>query len=143
MAEPSAAGESGGGSPIDDLTRVLMALHPEVEVHGTRVVARFEPQPEHRGNPGWLHGGMAATVLDHVCARAGSAAMGRRVVTGTLELRYPHPVALDGGPYRVEAEAGEPRGRMVRVRGAIIDAGGRALVEAKGLFVVRPESLGD
>ena len=124
---------------MDDVTRVLMALHPEVEVDGRRVTARFSPQPEHRGNPGWLHGGMAATVLDHVCARAGAAAMGRKVVTGTLDLRYPRPVALDGGPYLVEAEAAEPRGRMVKVTGAIVDADGRPLVEAKGLFVTRPE----
>ncbi len=124
---------------MDEVTRVMMALHPEVTVDGRRVTASFEPQPEHRGNAGWLHGGMAATVLDHVCARAGAAALGRRVVTGTLELRYPQPVALDGGPYAVESEAAEPRGRMVRVTGAILGGDGRPLVEAKGLFIAIPE----
>lgn len=131
MAEP----------PVDDVSRVMMALYPEVEVgpDRRRVTARFAPQPEHRGNPGWLQGGLAATVLDHVCARAGSAALGHRVVTGTLDLRYPHPVPLDGGPYLIEAEASDPRGRMVRVQGAILDDDGRPMVEAKGLFVMRPE----
>ncbi len=124
---------------MDDVTRVLMALHPEVTVVGRRVVGRFEPQPEHRGNPGWLHGGMAATVLDHVCARAGAASMGHKVVTGTLDLRYPRPVPLDGGPYTVEAEADEARGRMVRVSGAIVDREGNRYVEAKALFVARPD----
>ena len=126
--------------PPDDVTRVLMALHPEVTIDGLRVTARFEPQPEHRGNHGWLHGGMAATVLDHVCARAGAAALGGPVVTGTLDLRYPHPVPLGGGPYLVEAEAAEARARMVRVTGAILDAAGRAMVEAKGLFIARPDA---
>lgn len=116
-----------------------MALHPEVSVDGRRVTAHFEPQPEHRGNPGWLHGGMAATVLDHVCARAGAAAMGHKVVTGTLDLRYPHPIPLDGGPYVVEAEAALPRGRMVRVTGAILRHDGLAMVEAKALFVQWPD----
>jgi acyl-coenzyme A thioesterase PaaI-like protein len=123
-----------------DLERVMKALRPKVEVDGLTVVGRFEPQPEHRGNPGWLHGGLAATVLDHVCARAASAALGKRVVTGRLDLRYPQPVLLADGPYRVEATAQEPRGaagekRMVKVDGAILDHDGRAMVEARSLFV--------
>lgn len=124
---------------MSDVERVLMALHPPVEIIGRTARARFEPQPEHRGNVGWLHGGMAATVLDHVCARAGAAALGERVVTGTLDLRYPRPVPLAGGPYRVEATAEEPRGgRMVRVSGAILDHDGRPMVEARSLFVTLP-----
>jgi acyl-coenzyme A thioesterase PaaI-like protein len=124
---------------MDDVTRVMMALHPDVVVDGNRVTARFSPQREHRGNPGWLHGGMAATVLDHVCARAGAAALGQKVVTGTLDLRYPQPVPIDGGPYDVVAEAVPPRGRMVRVTGAILGPNGRPMVEAKALFVARPD----
>lgn len=119
----------------EGVARVLGALHPKVTVEGRTVVASFEPQPEHRGNAGWLHGGLAATVLDHVCARAASAALGKRVVTGRLDLRYPHPVLLANGPYRVEATAEEPRGRMVRVSGAIIDQAGKPLVQAQSLFV--------
>lgn len=115
-----------------------MALYPEVTIEAGIAVACFEPQPEHRGNPGWLQGGLAATVLDHVCARAASDVLGERVVTGTLDLRYPRPVALASGPYQVEAEAATPRGRMVRVSGAIQDGDGRPMVEAKGLFLVRP-----
>ena len=66
--------------------------------------------------------------------------MGDKVVTGTLDLRYPHPVPLDGGPYVVEAKASVPRGRMVRVTGAILRHDGLAMVEAKALFVQRPDS---
>ncbi len=120
---------------MNDVERVLLALHPPVEMIDGRAVASFEPQPEHRGNPGWLHGGLAATVLDHVCARAAAAAIGQRVVTGRLDLRYPQPVLLAEGPYRVEATAQQPRGRMVRVSGAILDHRGRPMVEARSLFV--------
>ena len=122
---------------MDDLTRVLMALYPEVTIDGSTAIARYEPQPEHRGNRGWLQGGLAATVLDHVCARAASAALGEKVVTGTLDLRYPHPVSLADGPYPVEATAGPARGRTVRVSGAITNRKGRPLVQARGLFIVR------
>ncbi len=131
-----------GPEPTSDLDRVLLALYPSVVIEGRRGTARFDPQPEHRGNPGWLQGGLAATVLDHTCARVASAALGHRVVTATLDLRYPHPVALGLGPYRVEAEAAEPRGRLVRVTGGLLDGEGRALVQAKGLFVIRPDADG-
>ena len=79
---------------------------------------------------------MAATVLDHLCARTASAALGGvRVVTGTLDLRYPRPVALDDGPYGLWAEHDPARGRLVRVRGAMLGADGRKMVEAKAMFV--------
>jgi acyl-coenzyme A thioesterase PaaI-like protein len=98
--------------------------------------AHFQPLPEHRGNQGWLHGGLAATVLDHVCARTGSAALGHRVVTGRLDLRYRRPVLLAAGPYLVTATAQAARSRTVRVSGAILDGQGRPLVEARTLFVM-------
>lgn len=121
---------------MDDLTRVFSALHPNITVTDGVASGSFAPQPEHRGNPGWLHGGMAATVLDHVCARTASAALGGiRVVTGTLDLRYPRPVPLDAGPYELWAEHDQARGRMVRVRGAILGRDGKSMVEAKAMFV--------
>lgn len=121
---------------MDDLSRVFAALHPAITVERGVASGLFEPQPEHRGNPGWLHGGMAATVLDHLCARTASAALGGvRVVTGTLDLRYPRPVLLDAGPYELRGEHEAARGRMVRVRGAILGPDGKPLVEAKAMFL--------
>jgi acyl-coenzyme A thioesterase PaaI-like protein len=131
---------------VDDVTRVLSALHPEleveVEVEGSTVRGRFEPQPEHRGIPGLLHGGLAATVLDHVCARAAASALGERVVTGRLDLRYRRPVSLAAGPYPVHATARPARGRRVRVSGAIVGPDGRPLVEADALFLALPDTFG-
>jgi len=121
---------------VDDVSRIFSALHPTITVADSVASGSFEPQPEHRGNPGWLHGGMAATVLDHLCARTASSALGGvRVVTGTLDLRYPRPVLLDAGPYRLWAEHEPARGRMVRVRGAIFGPDDKPLVEAKAMFL--------
>jgi acyl-coenzyme A thioesterase PaaI-like protein len=127
---------------VPALDRVLLALHPDVVMDGLTGVARYEPQPEHRGVPGWVHGGFAAVVLDHVCARTAAHALGERVVTGTLDLRYPHPLPLADGPYRVEAEAAPAKGRMVKVRAAIIGSDGRQLVQAKALFVSLDSATG-
>lgn len=117
------------------LSRVLGALHPPFEIDGLTARAEYRPEPEHRGNPGWLHGGHAATLLDHICARAAAHSLGTRVVTGTLDLRYRRPVPLSAGPYVLEATAEASRRRTVRVVGALRRADGTALVEAKGLFV--------
>ena len=119
----------------DPVERVLRALRPRIEIVDGMAVATFIPLPEHRGRPGWVHGGFSATVLDHICAGGARLALDRPVVTGRLDVRYPHPVALDGGPYRLEATPEEPRGRMVKVRGFLRDGTGRRLVEARSLFV--------
>lgn len=142
MAHDTGADDTG--SEIDRavtraLDRVLGGLHPEFEIDGLTARAIYHPEPEHRGNPGWLHGGNAATLLDHICARAAANALGTRVVTGTLDLRYRQPVPLDGGPYWLEATAEDPRRRRtVRVSGAIRGTDGAPLVEAKALFVTLP-----
>ena len=138
MSDDGAGPPEGMDPKLIEVDRVLRALRPTVDIVGDTAVALFEPQPEHRGNVGWLHGGLAAAVLDHVCARAAAHALGQRVVTGRLDLRYPQPVLLADGPYRVEATAEAPRGRMVRVGGAIMDHQGRAMVEARSLFVTLP-----
>lgn len=118
----------------------MRALYPPVTTSGEsggKIVgeAWFSPQPEHVGAPGWVQGGLSATVLDYVCARVASAALSMKVATGTLDLRYRQPVLLDGGPYRLLGETDQPRSKSVRVRGVILSAEGRPLVEASGLFV--------
>lgn len=120
---------------MGDVGRVLGALHPPVELDGWTARAVFEPQAEHRGIEGLLHGGLAATLLDHVSARAASAALGRRVVTGRLDVRYRRPVPLAGGPYDAEATVVSARGRRARVRAVIRSGDGRPLVEADALFL--------
>ncbi len=114
---------------------MLRGLRPRIEIVDGAAEALFHPQPEHRGREGWLHGGFAATVLDHVCAATASWALDRPVVTGRLDLRYPQPVPLFGGPYRVTAQPTRPGSRTVWVAGAILGADGQPLVEANGMFV--------
>lgn len=125
----------GSDAGHDAVEQVLRALRPNIDIVDGVAVASFAPRPEHRGRPGWLHGGFAATVLDHVCAGAATFALDRPVVTGRLDLRYPNPVPLDGGPFRVEARPEAARGRMVKVTGVILDGRDRRLVEARSLFV--------
>lgn len=123
------------------MSDTMRALYPEPVIDsggpGTVVVghATFSPRPGHQGAPGWVQGGLSATVLDFVCARLAKAALDSSIATATLDLRYRQPVLLDGGPYRVEGRTAEPKTRTVRVDAAILSPEGRPLVEASGLFV--------
>lgn len=122
--------------------RVMSALYPELEVttvseeDGTVTgVAHYTPEREHTGAPGWVQGGLSATVIDFVSARVAKAALNSSVATGTLDIRYRQPVLIDGGPYRVEGVTEKRYSRTVRVNTKILDAEGQPLVEASGLFV--------
>lgn len=118
----------------------MSALYPDVaisvdasgEVTGT---ASFSPQKEHTGAPGWVQGGLSATVLDFVSARIAGAALDSRIATGTLDLRYRQPVLIAGGPYDVRGSCTPSSSLTVRVRAAIMSPDGRPLVEADGLFI--------
>jgi uncharacterized protein (TIGR00369 family) len=98
----------------------------------------------HEGPPGLVHGGVVATLLDHVLARAVRAA-GRGGLTATLTVTYRRPVRL-GVALLATAELGTTDGRRTTARGRLVaeDDPGTTLAEAEGLFVaLRPERAAD
>jgi acyl-coenzyme A thioesterase PaaI-like protein len=104
------------------------------------VTAWFEPRPGYHGFRDMLHGGIVATALDEVMAWSAILIEGVMVMTGTLELRYRKPAAVDTR-FRLEGEVEERRGRRLRLRGRMLD-GATAVAEASGVFLVVAE-LGD
>jgi len=108
------------------------------------LVSTFLPVAEHRGRPGFLHGGLATAVLDETMAALSIAADGTHSVTATLDLRFRRPVPLDGRPLRIEAWApptrpgrapGTSPPRARKVHGRLLLPDGTPAVEATGLFV--------
>jgi uncharacterized protein (TIGR00369 family) len=98
----------------------------------------------HEGPPGLVHGGVVATLLDHVLARAVRAA-GRGGLTATLTVTYRRPVRLGVG-LLATAELGDTDGRRTTARARLVaeDDPGTTLAEAEGLFVaLRPERAAD
>ena len=109
-----------------------------------RATGRVTLGKPHEGPPGLVHGGVVATLLDHVLARAVRAA-GRGGLTATLTVTYRRPVHL-GVPLVLTAEMGEVDGRRTtaHARLAAEDDPGTTLAEAEGLFVaLRPERAAD
>jgi acyl-coenzyme A thioesterase PaaI-like protein len=82
-------------------------LHIKTYWDGTEGLCRFKPQPYHTAFPGYVYGGLIASLID--CHSTGTAtaavyeAEGRepgtdppvRFVTGTLTVRYLHPTPVD------------------------------------------------
>jgi acyl-coenzyme A thioesterase PaaI-like protein len=100
------------------------------------LVATFVPRSQHRGGPGVLHGGLAATALDETMAALGWVLDEVHCVTATLEVRYRRAVPLDGSTLRVEAWRERPEARRrQRVHGRLLLADGTVAVEASGIFV--------
>jgi acyl-coenzyme A thioesterase PaaI-like protein len=123
----------GPGSPVA----------PPLEATDTpdgRATGRVTVGKAHEGPPGLVHGGVVATLLDHVLARAVRAA-GRGGLTATLTVRYRRPVPL-GVPLLLAAEAGEADGRRTPATARLVaeEHPDTVLAEAEALFVaLRPE----
>ncbi|MGY1803687.1 PaaI family thioesterase [Blastococcus sp. SYSU D00922] len=120
---------------------------PPMEASSTpdgRATGRVTLGKSHEGPPGLVHGGVVATLLDHVLARAVRAA-GRGGLTATLTVTYRRPVQL-GVPLVATAEVGTTEGRRTTATARIVaeDDPGATLAEAEGLFVaLRPERAAD
>jgi uncharacterized protein (TIGR00369 family) len=105
-----------------------------------RATGRVTVGKPHEGPPGLVHGGVVATLLDHLLARAVRAA-GRGGLTATLTVTYRRPVRL-GVPLLGTAEIGTVDGRRTTARARLVqeDDPGTTLAEAEGVFVaLRPD----
>lgn len=114
-----------------------IAMEWSLEAPG--LVAVFTPSPHHHGPANHLHGGIAALMLDECMAALGHATDRIHTITGSLNIRYRKPIALDGRPVRVEAWRDGQARRVSKVHGRIVTADGDVAVEASGLFVRVPD----
>jgi len=90
------------------------------------------------GHPGYLHGGIIATLLDESMSKA-VRAKGLTAMTRHLEVDYRRPVPSKA-KIRIEGSVTRSEGRKHWAEAQIFDHGGSALAHAKGLFVeVKPQ----
>jgi uncharacterized protein (TIGR00369 family) len=89
------------------------------------------------GHPGFLHGGIIATLLDETMSKS-VRARGLTAMTRHMAIEYRRPVPSQV-PIRMEGRVVRSEGRKHWAEAHIFDNEGTALAEAKGLFVeVRP-----
>jgi acyl-coenzyme A thioesterase PaaI-like protein len=118
---------------------------------GEESVTRYRPRPEHTAIPGYVYGGLLASLVD--CHGTGTAAAamyqkeGRpmdslpayRFVTASLHVDYLAPTPLDG-ELEIRGRVKEIKGRRVVVE-ATVSANGRITVHGEVVAVQMPESF--
>lgn len=115
-------------------------LHIASHWDGQQGLARFTPRPEHIALPGYVYGGLLASLVDcHGVATAAAASAGggegpQRYVTASLHVDFLRPTPL-GPELTLRARVTERRGRKVVVEVEIL-----ALDElrARGQVVAAP-----
>ena len=117
----------------------------------TETVTRFVPGAEQTAMPGYVYGGLVASVVD--CSGTGSAALaathaaGRdleaegalRFVTGTLEVRYVRPTPM-GEELVVTGRIEELKGRKVTVS-LTVEAAGSVVAEGRVVALQLPDEM--
>ncbi len=94
--------------------------------------------PEHfEGHPGYLHGGIIATLLDETMSKA-VRARGLTAMTRHMEVDYKRPVP-SCAQIRMEGRVVGDEGRKHWAEATIFGSDGHPLAHGKGLFIeVRP-----
>jgi uncharacterized protein (TIGR00369 family) len=88
------------------------------------------------GHPGYLHGGIIATLLDEAMSKA-VRALGRPSMTRKMEVEYLRPVP-SGAPLRIEGRVVRNEGRKHWAEAVIVDAEETVLAQSSGLFIEIP-----
>lgn len=118
---------------------------------GDETVCAFTPKPYHTAIPGYVYGGLLASLVDCHCTGTASAAMYRkqgremgtdpplRFVTASLNVDYLRPTPL-GVPLEVRAKVTDISERKV-VMDARVLADGQVCVRGRVVTVIMPEHL--
>lgn len=92
------------------------------------------------GPPGYLHGGIIATLLDEAMSKA-VRARGFTAMTRHMEVDYQRPVP-SATPFRLEGHVTRNEGRKHWTEARILDAEKSVLAIGKALFIeVRPRQI--
>jgi acyl-coenzyme A thioesterase PaaI-like protein len=119
---------------------------------GDEAVARFRPRPHHVALPGFVYGGLIASLIDcHAIAAAADAELRAaglevgqiptpRYVTAALHVDYLKPTPL-GGELELRARVKERRGRKAVVEVAL-SANGVVTARGEVVAVAMPVAMG-
>ena len=126
----------------------------QIKTHwdGDETVTYFTPRPEHTAIPGFVYGGLLASLIDCHGTGTAAAAMYRaenrpmdslpafRFVTGSLHVDYLKPTPL-GPELEIRGRIKEVKGRKVIVE-ATVYAQGVATARGEVVAVQMPENFG-
>lgn len=111
-----------------------MKLTFEQDDAAKRIRGLFSLGAEYQGGPGFIHGGIIATVLDEAMGKV-NRFRGVRAVTAELNIEYLKPV-WTGVALLIEAYEVGHAGRNLHYVGEIHDHTGQLLARGRGRFVI-------
>jgi uncharacterized protein (TIGR00369 family) len=111
-----------------------MLLTFEQDDAAQRIRGNFRLGAEYQGGPGFIHGGIIATLLDEVMGKV-CRFREVRAVTAELSIEYLRPVPVDADLV-IKGYEVEMKGRNLFLAGDIRDVSGRVLARGKGRFVI-------
>ncbi|MFI5280438.1 MAG: PaaI family thioesterase [Gemmatimonadales bacterium] len=126
-------------------------LHVRTIWDGDESLSRFTPRPEHMAMPGYVYGGLIASLIDcHAMGTASAAALraegkgigdapSPRFVTAVLNLTFQKPTPL-GPELEIRARIVERSDRKARMH-ATLSAGGVVTASAEVVAVRMPDSM--
>jgi len=118
-----------------------MQLTFEQDEAGQRILGRFRLGVEYCGGPGFIHGGIIATLLDEAMGKVSRFSQ-VRAVTAELVIEYLKFVGVDED-LLVEAREVEKKGRVLHRTGEIRNRDGELLARGRGRFIeIDPARLG-
>jgi uncharacterized protein (TIGR00369 family) len=97
------------------------------------VVCEAIVSDNHEGPPGYLHGGIIATLLDEAMSKA-NRAHGVTAMTRQMQVEYLKPVP-SGAPIRIEGCVTRSESRKHWTTARILNAEGAVLAHASALFI--------
>jgi acyl-coenzyme A thioesterase PaaI-like protein len=118
---------------------------------GDETVTHFQPRPEHTAIPGFVYGGLLASLIDCHGTGTAAAAMYRaenrsmdslppfRFVTGSLQVSYLKPTPL-GPQLEIRGKVKEIKGRKVVVE-ATVYADGEATARGEVVALQMPDTF--
>lgn len=118
---------------------------------GEETITRYTPEPYHTAIPGFVYGGLIASLIDCHSTGTAAAAMYRaegremgsepalRFVTGSLLVKYLKPTPM--GPLEIRGRVKEITGRKVVVESTLY-ANGVATATGEVVAVKMPEDFG-
>ena len=98
---------------------------------GDETVTRFLPGPYHTAIPGFVYGGLLASLID--CHGTGSAALALARAEGLVLTEYNSPRCVTAS-LKVDYRKPTPLGPELEIRGTIVEIKGRKVVVAARLL---------
>jgi acyl-coenzyme A thioesterase PaaI-like protein len=126
-------------------------LHVKTRWDGAETISYFTPRPEHMAMPGYVYGGLIASLIDcHAMGTASAAALradgkdigdapSPRFVTAVLNISFKKPTPLGPG-LEIRAKVIERSDRKARIE-ATLSANGEVTATGEIVAVRRPESM--